>query len=183
MLLVLEAPKDVMCMDCHGTPQICQQCLLSSHVLLPNHRIQKWTGTHFQKTTLFHAGYTLHFGHEGLACPSAANNNEERRATLTVVDITGIHHHFPQYCDCPGHPEKWEQLFNMAYYPASHDRPSTVFTFSILDYFYLDNMESQTAARRFMSRLMRSTNTERLTKVRPFYSTFDIQYSLSTSSQ
>ena len=158
-------PMLYRCSDCHGNPQFCKDCLLTSHSRLPTHRVQIWVGSHFKKSTLFEAGYTLHFGHNGLPCPTAATNiPEERKASLTLVDVTGIHKHYPKFCTCPGHPQPWEQAFKMAYYPASTDRPSTLFTFSVLDYFYLDNMETDTAARGFMTRLMRLTNTESLAK-------------------
>ena len=56
--------------------------------------------------------------------------------------------------------------------PAFHKSFSTVFTFSVLDYFYLDNMETETAARGFMTRLMRLTHNESLAKVFSLFSHF-----------
>ena len=42
---------------------------MEHHKLLPFHRIQKWNGTYFAKTTLHDQGYILHLGHHGGMCP------------------------------------------------------------------------------------------------------------------
>ena len=153
------------CLDCHGYPELCQKCLLDSHCLLPNHTIAVWTGDHFQKTSLFEAGYTIHMGHSGSPCPNQTTNTDlqgVRKPNLTVVDIGGVFNHFASYCQCVSKQnikvEPWAQLFESGLFPASTKRPGTVFTFALLDHFDLDNMECQTSAMCFMSKLARLTN-------------------------
>jgi hypothetical protein len=46
----------------------------------------------------------------------------------------------------------------MRFFPATLKRPSTVFTFGVLDQFHVEAMECKTAARNFYSKLQRMTN-------------------------
>jgi hypothetical protein len=39
---------------------------------LPFHRVEQWTGTHFESAWLFQAGVEIHLGHNGRPCPLKA---------------------------------------------------------------------------------------------------------------
>ncbi|KAJ7899530.1 hypothetical protein B0H14DRAFT_2331726, partial [Mycena olivaceomarginata] len=50
------------------------------------------------------------------------------------------------------------QLLDARIYPATPDKPSTAFTFNVLEEFALDSLECKTAALTFLSKLRRMTN-------------------------
>lgn len=56
-----------------------------------------------------------------------------------VYDLSGLHVVDLTLCGChnsEGHiVESWAQLFRMGWYPATHDRPRSAFTFRVLDFF------------------------------------------------
>jgi hypothetical protein len=50
------------------------------------------------------------------------------------------------------------QLLQAQFYPATAERPSTAFTFRVLDEFSLDALECKTAGMTFLSKLRRLTD-------------------------
>lgn len=62
------------CRDCYGSPLYCDKCLRSLHARNPCHRIEVWTGTFFQQTSLRKIGLCLHLGHYGNICPCYGNS-------------------------------------------------------------------------------------------------------------
>ena len=77
---------------------------------------------------------------------------------LICVDVTGVHHRQVKWCFCPNAPEQHIQLFWMHLFSASQQRPSTAFTFNLLDMFYVEAMECKTSALNFYTKLQRLTN-------------------------
>lgn len=77
---------------------------------------------------------------------------------LLIVHTSGVHYLRARYCQCSNHMDHHEQLLANHLYPASIKRPSTVFTFQVLDDFYLENLECKTAARNYFSKLRRLTS-------------------------
>jgi hypothetical protein len=77
---------------------------------------------------------------------------------LLCVDVTGVHRRQVKWCLCPNAPEHHVQLFRMHLFSASHQRPSTAFTFNVLDLFYVEAMECKTSAFNFFNKLQRLTN-------------------------
>ncbi|KAI5980780.1 hypothetical protein EDC04DRAFT_2617987 [Pisolithus marmoratus] len=174
ILLELEAPP---------LPHICK----IMHEANPFHRIQQWTGDFFENSALHMSGLQLHLGHGGAPCPSASANEQETSCSpmgpgfldnarhnvwdtaidslamdevewedidniplhlhpplgskyLTIVDITGVH--FMLLC------------------PSTFTRPSTMFTFAVLDDFLRDNVECGTSGRNYYNKLCQMTSTE-----------------------
>lgn len=193
------------CADCHGKPLFCNKCIKEAHDPNPFHRIEKWTGTHFQPASLRDVGVTLCLGHGGQSCPqylttvpplftddtTQASDEEEAldeeiedqevfsvesggldpktfeipRGTdpygntwITVVHTTGVHHLAVQYCQCPGRSDRHLQLLESGLYPASVRKPKTVFTFQLLDDYYLENLECKTPARNYYAKIRRLTS-------------------------
>ena len=175
------------CEDCLGHLVCCRTCFMTAHKFLPYHRIQRWNGNYFARSTLYNQGHIVHLGHHGHACP--ANNTEEsewleadgaedfmdgvdllrgdedrtksRPSADGVVDIvhtTGIFWHNVRWCCCLGAPDKPVQLFQMHLFPASLERPETAFTFDVLDYFHIDSMECKTSASSFAKKVCCLTN-------------------------
>jgi hypothetical protein len=161
-------------MDCFGQTLLCHTCCLKTHSSLPFHSIEKWTGTFFKKTSLNAEGFTLHLGHGGLCCPANATSTTRSEAdedgtcdrvdevlleaweprdtgTLVVVDISS-------WCCCTGASDHRAQLFQHRLFPASMSRPSTAFTFAVLEYFHVDAVECKTSASNFFSKIRRLTD-------------------------
>ena len=163
---------------------MCQDCLLDTHRLLPDHKVEKWAGECFVKASLKEADYVLYLGHQGSPCPklpaytggeggeeasgsgSGDNVPGDQKSPLpagvlsfTVVDVTGIFEHHVHFCTCPGADEQWQQLLKMSLFPATMGSPRTAFTFACLDYFDLDFMECKTPAMSFMAKQARLSNS------------------------
>ncbi|KIK77284.1 hypothetical protein PAXRUDRAFT_167382, partial [Paxillus rubicundulus Ve08.2h10] len=151
------------------------------HRTHPFHRVEQWTGTHFQESVLRLAGLTLHLGHDGGVCPSRVREvpqevpDEEWEPSkpgarpphlwvpdtpgyLVVVNISGVHYCNLAYCNCPGSPDPHIQLPCAGLFPASTAFPCTVFTFKVLDNFLRDDVECGTAAMNYFSKLKRITS-------------------------
>lgn len=65
---------------------------------------------------------------------------------LTLFDLDGVHTVRIAYCFCsnPGPPLlRRKQLMRVQWFPATWDRPSTVFTFRLLDYIHRSQMKSK----------------------------------------
>jgi hypothetical protein len=77
---------------------------------------------------------------------------------IVVVSSTGIFRRRIRWCQCPGATDAHIQLLRLNLFSASISRPSTAFTFDVLDHFYIDAMECKTAALNFYNKLRRITN-------------------------
>src|SRR5882757_1119424 len=77
---------------------------------------------------------------------------------ILVVTSNGVFRRRIRWCRCAEHAESHIQLLHLQMFPASKDRPSTAFTFELLDHFHIDAMECKTAALNFYNKLRRITN-------------------------
>ncbi|KAG1857462.1 hypothetical protein F4604DRAFT_1882997 [Suillus subluteus] len=68
-----------------------------------------------------------------------------------------VHTHIIKYCTCTDAPSADIQLFQMGMFLASFSQPKTAFTFDVLDDFLLDNLECETLAMNYYSKLRRMT--------------------------
>jgi hypothetical protein len=127
-------------------------------------------------------GFILHLGHRGSCCPAnkssptpetkAAGDEELEEAnevllegweprdkkTLVLIDISGVYQLIVSWCCCPNAPDQATQLFQHRLFSASTSRPSTAFTFGVLEYFHIDAVECKTSASNFSSKLRRLTD-------------------------
>ena len=168
-------------MDCFGQALLCHSCCLEVHSSLPFHSIEKWTGRFFKKTSLNAEGFILHLGHGGLCCPANVTSATESEVaedgecdvvdeilleaweprdtrTLVIVDVSRVHQLIVSWCCCQGAPDHGAQLFQHRLFSASTYRPSTAFTFAVLDYFHVDAVECKTSAFNFFNKLRRLTD-------------------------
>jgi hypothetical protein len=161
-----EADGKYTCDDCFGDGWFCQSCCLADHRRHPFHRIKKWTGKLFLKTTLRELGFVLHLGHGGQECPNAPHADDMAvdgqiptfDDIMVIVDKTGVYHHHVRWCACQGRPRPDILLFRMGLFSATLHDPKTAFTFDALQYFHIDSMECRTSASNFYSKLRRLTN-------------------------
>jgi hypothetical protein len=174
-------PGEFRCIDCFGQPLFCHSCCLEAHSSLPFHSIEKWSGDFFKKTSLHAEGFILHLGHGGVCCPANVTSatepevSEEKECdvvdeilleaweprdtrTLVIVDISRVHQLIVSWCWCQGAPDYKAQLFQHHLFPASTSRPSTAFTFAVLEYFHVDAVECKTSASNFFNKLRRLTD-------------------------
>lgn len=173
------------CKECSSQALLCRNCCFIVHRNMPLHRIEKWAGQFFDATSLNKEGFVLYLGHGGEPCPE--NHTEgSRRGTqagssdegegdsdgvplagwekhdkqcLVIVDISGVHQLRIGWCQCQTAVEPHIQLLRNRFFPASIKRPSTAFTFSLLDHFHIDSVECKTSALSFFSKLRRLTNS------------------------
>ena len=80
------------------------------------------------------------------------------KKSLVLVDVSGVHQLIVSWCCCPNAPDKATQLFQHRLFPASTSKPSTAFTFGVLEYFHIDAVECKTSASNFFSKLRRLTD-------------------------
>ena len=95
---------------------------------------QVWNGGFFKRTSLNDLGHCFYIGHQYTTCPS-----ESRTQVVLVIDTNGVHHVNVQFCACTEDAqwvEKYRQLLRVGWYPASFQRPKTVFTFDVLDTYH-----------------------------------------------
>lgn len=170
---------EFQCLDCFGQPFFCHTCCLEVHSSSPFHSIQKWTGEFFKKTSLHAEGFKLHLGHGGSLCPANTSTGSESwvnedvdevdevlleaweprdTRTLVIIDVLKVHQLLVSWCCCKGAPDHGTQLFQHHLFPASTSKPSTAFTFSVLEYFHVDAVECKTSASNFFSKLRRLTD-------------------------
>ena len=83
---------------------------------------------------------------------------EVKENVIVMVHTMGVFQHLVCWCSCPGHAERHIQLLRLRLFPTSMKRPSTVFSFNVLDYFYIDAMECKTPGQSFFQKLHCLTN-------------------------
>jgi len=94
--------------------------------------LQKWNGRFFEDSTLTSLGFVFQLGHHvGDTC-----SNPTTLRNLMVFDLSGVHRLVVKYCNCDRPPPKRIQLLRSRWFPATIIRPSTAFTFDILDFYH-----------------------------------------------
>jgi hypothetical protein len=174
------------CKECFSQALLCRSCCFTIHHDAPFHHIEKWTGKFFDATSLNQEGFILYLGHGGEPCPAGhlgkdgkeaqpeSSDEDDRggegdgvpllgwekqdKRCLVIVDTSGVHQLRIGWCKCETAEEPHIQLLRNRFFPASIKRPSTAFTFSLLDYFHVDSVECKTSASSFFSKLRRLTN-------------------------
>ncbi|KAG2155980.1 uncharacterized protein EDB93DRAFT_1239103 [Suillus bovinus] len=81
---------------------------------------------------------------------------------MVIIDKSGVHRLEVRCCDCPNTMSLDIQMFRHGFFPASFNKPKTVFTFRVLNNFLLDNLECSTSDR--YRELMRVTRQWRQLK-------------------
>ncbi|KAI6102536.1 hypothetical protein EV401DRAFT_1804675, partial [Pisolithus croceorrhizus] len=170
------------CMDCLHQPLLCTDCCQIVHNAHPFHQIKQWTGLFFEKSALHMTSLQLQLGHNGRPCPSASTGQQGEPLSmneddwedideiplhlrppmgskyLTIIDVTGIHFVLVQPCQCEGADSYHQQLFQAKLCTSTFEKPSTAFTFTVLDDFLQDNLECGTSGMNYYSKLHRLTS-------------------------
>lgn len=96
--------------------------------------------------------------------PGSTMHRRRRKArfgssrVVTILDVSGLHEVSVGFCSCPGHEDQDMQLLRMGLYPATPSRPSTAFTFGLLDDLLLTNKECKTSIMNYYNKLRRRTD-------------------------
>lgn len=125
--------------------------------------LQVWNGVFFDKTSLKALGLRVQLGHTGApcACPIDGPSN------FCVVDVTGIHLVAIAYCDCRKHGliHKRTQILRAGWFPATFNRPQTVFTFDVLSTFHELTLQGKTALYDYYHTILRQGDNAELRDV------------------
>lgn len=80
-------------------------------------------------------GLKMQLGHPGCRCTNPGTIKQR----FVICDVNGFHEVDIQYCGCVqgdnGITTDWQQLLRARLYPATTARPTTAFTFRLLDLF------------------------------------------------
>ncbi|KAF8192329.1 hypothetical protein K438DRAFT_1970135 [Mycena galopus ATCC 62051] len=131
------------CRDRFGDIMYCNACTVSRHLENPLHRIEKWHHNYFVRTLLAHLGLRVQLGHQPHQRCSAPEPAHIRFITLHT---NGIHEVRVDFCGCEqaeeaGAPEI--QLLRAGWFPATHERPQTCATITVLEKFHQDTLQSK----------------------------------------
>lgn len=141
------------CTQCHLR---CQACIVEDHSLFAWHHLEEWIGTHFARTSLYHAGYRHRLGHGGNCCPNRDDSSPIRN--IVIVHTNGFHHVTVEFCICDKSAMPVYQLIDAELFPATLDDPSTAFTFELLDTFQKLSLRSKINAYDYHRSLQEMTN-------------------------
>jgi hypothetical protein len=171
-----------------GQRLLCKDCCIGVHQHNPFHKIQHWTGKFFDRADLGDLGLSINLGHHGALCPQHGISEtwedvedadvqvdednyvmaeedmdhshvfQTRGKSMVFVDSSGIYRRNIHWCQCSTAASYDMQLLDMRFFPATSSRPSTAFTFTVLDQFYIEAMECKTSAFSFYSKLRRLTD-------------------------
>lgn len=151
-----QEPAFFRCEDCFSSPPSCRSCLLRNHCHLPFHHVQRWDSNHFARTNLAKLGLIIFLGHDTKRCPNAPYDSKGR--LFTVVHTNGIHNINVNFCYCSSATNEPLQLTSAGLFPATVDKPETIFTFSMLKEFHAHTLASKKSAYNHFMALKNLTN-------------------------
>jgi hypothetical protein len=140
------------CDNCFGLSRFCQSCLVSCQQHTPCHQVSVWTGSAWSHTTLSEVGLVLALGDHLTPCLKG------NPRPFVMGDLSGFHRINITFCKC-AHGVEWAvQLLHTHILPCSEQKPSTGFTFSMLQLFHLASTNAKLSASRFYALLQCITN-------------------------
>jgi hypothetical protein len=93
--------------------------------------------------------------------PQAPTQDGSGNEFLTIVHSNGFHSLPVVWCNCPDRCNARDlQLLNSHLYPATYEKPKTVFTFACLDDYRFENLECKTSHYQYHQKLRRLTCPE-----------------------
>ncbi|TEB06358.1 hypothetical protein FA13DRAFT_1760159 [Coprinellus micaceus] len=156
------------CLTCCTNNYLCWACCGECHDQHPLHRIEVWTGSHWEPSWLWRLGVCGILGHRGRRCPHAPSKNKRSSPPLLPPHNDTSYGASPEgrkldgnsvlVCSCMGAEELHIQLLKAGFYPATSTETRTVFTFELLDLYLAETLECHTATHSFYSKLQRLTN-------------------------
>ncbi|KAJ7791866.1 hypothetical protein B0H13DRAFT_1675855 [Mycena leptocephala] len=142
------------CQDCFKPRMCCRRCIINKHDDNPFHRLECWTGKHFERVRWEDSKddeqrlvlqTCLKSGVE--RCPEVTDRSV-RSQVVTVCHHNGLHSVGFEFCACTagrGAPvlPHWEQFLALGLFPASYSTPKTVFTWTVMKEFHIHCLTSK----------------------------------------
>lgn len=120
---------------------------------------QKWTGSFFEPTTLTSLGHVVQLGHK----LSTSCSNPSKPIDQTVFDLNGVHRIVVRFCHCSSSSASHQiQLLQARWFPATVFRPSTSFSFNLLDFFHKLQDQNKCNSYDFYHTIMQRSNNAKL---------------------
>jgi CxC2 like cysteine cluster associated with KDZ transposases len=88
----------------------------------------------------------------------SGDENNTGSKLVYIVHSTGVYQRSIRYCKCQHSLDPPIQLLQLHLFPSTFKNPATIFTFDVLDHFYIDAMECKTSAGSFFTKLRRLTS-------------------------
>ena len=88
-----------------------------------------------------------------------ARTGASGNALMIVVDSAGVFEMEVLFCACSDAKPMHEQLLRTCLFPATFKQIETIFSFSVLDNFLIDNLECKTMAQQYFSKLQSMTSS------------------------
>ncbi|KAI0662341.1 hypothetical protein C8Q70DRAFT_1050991 [Cubamyces menziesii] len=118
-----------------------------------------WTGKTFRRSTLRDFGLIVQLGHSG---GKKCTNPSSKTRRIILADVTGVQAVEVRFCECldetSDFTREWAQLLRRGWFPATTLRPSTAFTFRLLDTFQELNFQGKTNLFDFWKTIERLTD-------------------------
>lgn len=176
------------CLGCVGSPRLCATCCRVAHRANPFHRVERWSGTHWNPAWLWHVGTIVCLGHGLSPCPiyqATLEKLEMRAIALNEVDnfaddptygaapkdsfvgsgsvVLFVHsngfHHLPVFpCGCSHALDDDLQFLDKGLYPTTWRNVSTVFTLDSLKHAHLMKVQEHMSTDNYCEVLRRLTN-------------------------
>ncbi|KAF8220464.1 hypothetical protein L208DRAFT_1199772, partial [Tricholoma matsutake] len=78
---------------------------------------------------------------------------------LTVIDVSGVHHMWVKWCNCPNfHQEQENHLLQLGLFLVSYENIKATFTFKVLDDVQLSNLECKSSTDQYYQKLQCMTS-------------------------
>ncbi|KAJ3500512.1 hypothetical protein NMY22_g19238 [Coprinellus aureogranulatus] len=121
---------------------VCKECMVSSHMDSPLHRIERWNGVCFDKVSLKSLGLRIQLGHPtGEECRQRQPSKSD---DFVILDIDAVHEVGLDYCGCgKTDMDHVGQLIERRLFPATVLQPKTAATFRLLEFFKILQYESK----------------------------------------
>jgi hypothetical protein len=155
----LQAASFYTCHDCFFMDIYCQQCMIARHQDNPFHVIKMWDRHCLKDASLMDLGLELTLPHtDGASC-----NGSVSRYKMTVYHTTGIHKLALKLCRCSLKKGDYAgfraQLAASRLFPATHKRPTTAFTYDLLETFDALNLEGALNVKQFLDAIVSRSPT------------------------
>lgn len=134
--------------------------------------LKTWKNGFWSRSSLRSIGLTIQLGHP----PHEVCLTPGSKTQLVVVHSTGFHIVDAQFCGCDysseGHLRR-HQLFRAGWFPASHNRPETAFTMTMLESFHEMTLQGKISAHDYYQSIVNLTDNAGLTQI-PVSATIDM---------
>ncbi|KAJ3503018.1 hypothetical protein NMY22_g18393 [Coprinellus aureogranulatus] len=156
------------CLTCTGMGLVCEDCIVNAHADSPLHRVERWNGGYFEKTSLKTLGLRIQLGHPtGEEC---RNKQPAKGDDFVILDLDAVHEVGVDFCGCgKTDMDHVAQLIDRRLFPATTLQPKTAATFRLLEFFEILQYESKISPFEVFTTISRLTDNTGLVDVKDRY--------------